>query len=242
MADLPPEVIQRRQQSQELLSQAGNYQAAEPMVQDILRQKVQQAYADNIDVIKPLSEYEAGYYAAPSEARAKYLSPESPSRLRDPFAAESLVSKYVAEKSIPMLTYSGIYGQRMGRIEDILGVGVRSYQATTNYLINKAEAARQSYQDAVTEFSLLEDLKERAARLQLAYREQELQKQKFEYDKYVTERELALKGAAKTPKPYQSVWISKGGQEEEVQGFKTAPMDDLIFEELTESGYDPGNL
>lgn len=168
--NLPAEVIQARQKASDLATNYGNLKAGEPAISDVLAQKVREAYADNQDVIKPLDTATATYYAAPAVAREKYQN------IFNPFQRESLVSQYVSNESLPMLSYSSIYGNRMGRVEDTIGAGTRAYQAKVTAAQAIYEAARQNYQDLLGEYTTTQQFQRQADQDKLA-------KDKFDWDK-----------------------------------------------------------
>lgn len=157
--ELPAEVTQARQRAQSLLGAAGQMKANEPAVTDVLRQKVQDAYSQNQDIIKPLDEATQAYLQGPQVGREKYQD------IFNPFTREKLVSQYRGNLALPMLSLSSILGNRMGRIEDVLGAGVRGYSAATDSLVNQAQLAQQNYQDLFDEFKTLEELNQSSAKL-----------------------------------------------------------------------------
>lgn len=157
--ELPAEVTQARQRAQSLLGAAGQMKANEPAVTDVLRQKVQDAYSQNQDIIKPLDEATQAYLQGPQVGREKYQG------IFNPFTREKLVSQYRGNLALPMLSLSSILGNRMGRIEDTLGAGVRGYQASANNLLSQAQLAQQAYQDLFNEYTTLEGLRQSQQRL-----------------------------------------------------------------------------
>lgn len=155
---LPEDVTNARANAQNLTSVANQYSAAEPSVSDVLRQRVQEAYSNNQDIIGPLDTATANYYSAPSQAREKYLTPGSANYLQNPFAAERMVSEYTNQQAVPMLSYGNILGQRMGRIQDLIGTGVNAWEVGKNSAIAKAQEARQVYEDSLNEYLQLQNL------------------------------------------------------------------------------------
>ena len=151
---LPEEVTGARQRASELAGVAGQYQAGEVSVIDTLKQKITEAYSSNQDIIQKLDQAITGYLPSPAVGREKYQN------IFNPFQRESLVSQYVANQATPMLTYSGLLGQRMGRIEDTLGAGVRGYQAESQAKQAKAQQAQQQYQNLMNEFQLTQPTQE----------------------------------------------------------------------------------
>lgn len=162
MAELPASVIQARTAAQEAVSAAGQLGAMEPTISDVLKQKVTEAYANNQDIIKPLDTATQEYLQAPQVAREQYQN------IFNPFTREKLVSQYVGNKALPMLSLSNIYGNRLGRVEDVIGAGVRGFQAQTMAQQAKAEQARQFYQDLLSEYTILQQqqAQEQAAELE----------------------------------------------------------------------------
>lgn len=154
---LPAEVTNARARAEELAGVAGQYSAAEPSISDVLRQKVQQAYADNQDIIGELDAAQGSYLAAPQTARAQYED------IFNPFQREALVSQYIQNEALPMLSYSSIYGNRLGRIDDLIGAGTRGYQAEVAARQNEAQLANQSYQNLLNEYQITQALEAQQA-------------------------------------------------------------------------------
>lgn len=150
--ELPAEVTNARARAQELTGAAGQYSAAEPTISDLLRQKVQQAYADNQDIVAPLDEATTNYISAPSEARSQYEN------IFNPFQREALVSRYTANQALPMLSLSNIYGNRMGRIDDTIGAGTRAFQAAAAAKAAEAQQANQLYNTLLNEYQIQQSL------------------------------------------------------------------------------------
>lgn len=118
---------------------------------DALKKSIQQAYQDNQDVISQLDTATADYLQAPSEARVKFQD------IWNPFQRENLVSQYTSNKAIPMMSWSGIYGQRMGRAGDLLNAGVGAYESDVAAKQAAAELAQQTYENALNQYQLEED-------------------------------------------------------------------------------------
>ena len=118
---------------------------------DALKKSIQKAYQDNQDVISQLDTATAQYLQAPSEARVKFQD------IWNPFQRENLVSQYTSNKAIPMMSWSGIYGQRMGRAGDLLSAGVGAYESDVAAKQAAAELAQQTYENALNQYQLEED-------------------------------------------------------------------------------------
>jgi hypothetical protein len=129
---------------------AGNLAAGEYTIPDKLKAAALKAYKDNQDIIKPLDVATSQYLTSPQEARTKFQG------IFNPFSREELVSKYVSNKSLPMLSLASILGQRMGRFEDVIGTGTRAYQAQTAAAQGAAELARQNLADLLDQYQLEE--------------------------------------------------------------------------------------
>lgn len=164
MADyeIPNYVREAGQQAAEMAGVAGNYNAAAPSIGDILRDKISKAYSENKDIIEKLDSATSEYFSAPSEFRNKYLNPESPDYLHNPFAAENLMSKYVSNKALPMLSYGNMLGARMGGISDIVKSGVSGFQSLAEQKKAEAANALRDYENKLGEFDLLSRLKQQA--------------------------------------------------------------------------------
>jgi type II secretory pathway pseudopilin PulG len=148
---LPDYLIQageRATQAQQGVSNLGSYAGSIP---DALKTAVQNAYNDNRDILKQLDTATAEYYSAPATAREKFQD------IWNPFERERLVSQYTSNKMIPWLSYSGIYGQRMGRAGDLINAGVGAYQADVAARQAAADAAQRTYENALQQYQLEED-------------------------------------------------------------------------------------
>jgi hypothetical protein len=148
LPDYLTQAAQGAQTAQQSASQLGAYAGSIP---DALKKAVQNAYKDNQDVLTQLDTATADYLQSPSEARVKFQN------IWNPFQRESLVSQYTSNQAIPMLSYSGIYGQRMGRAGDLINAGVGAYQADIAAQQAVADAAQQAYENALQQYQLEED-------------------------------------------------------------------------------------
>ena len=148
LPDYLTQAAQGAQTAQQSASQLGAYAGSIP---DALKKSVQNAYKDNQDVLTQLDTATADYLQSPSEARVKFQN------IWNPFQRESLVSQYTSNQAIPMLSYSGIYGQRMGRAGDLINAGVGAYQADVAAQQAVADAAQRAYKNALTQYQLEED-------------------------------------------------------------------------------------
>jgi hypothetical protein len=162
---VPENVTTAQTEAQNAEATSAGYVSGQFQVGDILKQKTLDYLNNNQDIIGKLDTAQAQYIGAPSAAREMYLTQGSPSQLRDPFAAEKLVSQYVAEKSIPMLALSSILGQRFGRIEDTIGAGTRAYQAQGAMALANAQAKRQTATDAFNAWLQGEELRLKEAQI-----------------------------------------------------------------------------
>lgn len=173
---LPDNITAARESAQSLSGSAGQMASESFKVGDILKQKALDAYKNNQDIIKPLDEATTEYVQAPSEARARYVDPQSENYVFNPFQAENLVSQYVSQQAIPMLMLSSILGQRFGRIDDTIGAGTRAYQAAAAAEQARAQQAQNLYTNLLNEYQITQQLESQ----RLA---DELAREKWEYDK-----------------------------------------------------------
>lgn len=148
MATLPPSVQSAKAAATQAAKTAGAYGAAEPTITDVLRQKITEAYSSNQDIVEPLDVATQGFLQAPQQGRERYED------IFNPFQREALVSQYQGNKALPMLSLSNIYGNRVGRIEDTLGAGLRGFQSLLLGQQSNAQLQRQLYSDALTEYQL----------------------------------------------------------------------------------------
>lgn len=167
---LPQNLVDARTTAGNLASTAGTTAAAEPLVSDVLRQKVMEAYSQNTDIVGPLDQKTQNYLQAPQVGREKYQG------IFNPFTREKLVSQYIGTEALPMLALSNIYGNRMGRIQDTIGAGANAYKSQVMASQAKAENARQLYSDLLTEYVKGEDIRQ-------ADESSKLAREKFDWDK-----------------------------------------------------------
>lgn len=172
--ELPEGVKATKATAMNLADQAAELAGGEHTIGDILETKVRDAYKDNEDIINKLDTAQAGYLSAPAESREKYLTPTSDAYQPNPFAADRLIQQATGNALIPYLTYSGIYGQRVGRIADLINAGTNAYKGVSAQAQAKAANALQAYQSAVDEYQMLENLRQQERQLDL--REQEINK------------------------------------------------------------------
>lgn len=165
---LPENVTQAREAAQSASERAAGSQAASYTIEDELKSKVLDLYSNNQDIIEPLDVATQDYLQAPQVAREQYQD------VFNPFARERLVSQYIGNEALPMLSLSSIAGQRFGRVDDTIGAGTRAFQAQVAAEAAAAERARQNYVDLLGEYTALEEL--RQAERQLDLREMEINK------------------------------------------------------------------
>lgn len=149
--ELPEYLTNAQQGAQDAAGTAGQLGSMAGSITDALNTAIQDAYSNNQDIIKGLDTATAGYFQAPSEARVKFQD------IFNPFQRENLVSQYTTNKAIPMLSYSSLYGQRMGRAGDLLNAGVGAYESDVAAKRAAADLAQQTYENALTQYQLEED-------------------------------------------------------------------------------------
>lgn len=167
---LPDSVALAREKATQMGQSLGNLVGGEASISDVLKQKITEAYSQNADIVAPLDVATQTYFQAPSVAREKYQN------IFNPFAREKLVAQYQGNAALPMLSLSNIYGNRVGRIEDTLGAGIRGYEALVDTAKANYQAAKDEYSNRVNEYSLLNDLAQKAEQMKLA-------REEFEYSK-----------------------------------------------------------
>lgn len=148
---LPEYLTDAQQGAQNAAGTAGQLGSMAGSITDALNKSIQDAYNNNQDIIKGLDTATAGYFQAPSEARVKFQD------IWNPFQRENLVSQYTTNQAIPMLSYSSLYGQRMGRAGDLLKAGTGAYESDVAAKQAAADLAQQTYKNALTQYQLEED-------------------------------------------------------------------------------------
>jgi hypothetical protein len=167
---LPQNVTDARNAATEYTKAAGTTAAAEPLISDVLRQKITEAYASSQDIVKPLDVATKNYLGAPAAAREKYQS------IFNPFQRENLVTQYTGTEALPMLSLSSILGQRFGRVEDTIGAGTNAFKSQVLADQAKAQLANDLYSTLLNEYTTGEQLKSQSMSDRLA-------REKFEWDK-----------------------------------------------------------
>lgn len=150
---LTPDITAARDAASAQSTRAGEFASASASVGDVLKEKALKAYQDNQDIIKPLDTATAGYLSAPATARAKYEN------IFNPFQREALVSQYTSNEAIPMLSYSGMYGNRMGRVSDIIGTGTNAFNAQSALETSRATTAQKQYENLLDEYKVAQEQK-----------------------------------------------------------------------------------
>lgn len=145
------DVTQARTTAQQAASQAADLTGGAYNVESILKQRLDEAYDSHQDIVGPLDEATATYLSSPQVAREKYQD------IFNPFSREKLVSQYVGQESIPMLSLSNILGSRKGSIADTIKAGTGAYQAQATTAQGQADLQRQIYQDLLGEFQFGEE-------------------------------------------------------------------------------------
>ena len=131
-------IKQATDRASSLASSSGALASQLPNVGDLIRTKATEAYNNNQDIIKPLDTATSSYLTASQAGREKFQD------IFNPFSREKLVAQYIQSQALPMLSLSSILGNRMGRIQDIIGAGTNAFQSQVSAQQAEADAA-QSY-------------------------------------------------------------------------------------------------
>ena len=125
---------------------ANDYAAGSNTIQDVLKQKVNEIYDYNKDIVEPLDKATASYMSSPATAREKYQD------VFNPFSKEKLVSQSVSNAMIPMLSLANIFGTRQGTIADTINAGTNAYNAQGTMAANNANIAQTEYNNLLKEY------------------------------------------------------------------------------------------
>lgn len=169
---LPENVTQARDAATEYTRRAGSTAAAEPLIQDVLRQKITEAYANSQDIVKPLDVATQKYLSAPQAGRERYQN------IFNPFQRENLVAQYTGNEALPMLSLSSILGQRFGRIDDTINAGTGAFRSQVLADQAKATQANDLYSALLNEYVTTQQLASQAESDRLAREQFEFQKSK----------------------------------------------------------------
>jgi hypothetical protein len=160
---IPSEITAAGETARASAQTAGALASQGATIGDVLKQKVLDVYANNQDIIGKLDTATADYTSAPGVAREKYQN------IFNPFQRESLVSQYTANKQIPMLSMASMYGQRMGRVSDLIGAGTNAFNAQVGAQQSAAESLRQAYQDMLNEYVTAKQLEPKVSPTELKF-------------------------------------------------------------------------
>ncbi len=167
---LPTNVTQARDAATQYTQQANATGAAEPLIADVLRQKITEAYASSQDIVKPLDVATQNYLASPAAGREKYQD------IFNPFQRENLVAQYSGNQAIPMLGLSSILGQRFGSMADTVNAGANAFKSQAVADQGRVTLANNLYSSLLDEYVKSEAIKSQQEQDKLA-------RDKFAYDK-----------------------------------------------------------
>lgn len=145
--NFPTLLEEANQRASRLASTSGQLASELPNIGTLLKQRAYDAYSQNQDIVNRLDTATSSYLTSPQVAREKFQG------IFNPFTREKLVSQSVANTALPMLSLSSILGNRMGRIEDIIGTGTNAFQAQVAAQQAQAQAAQQSVENLLKQYS-----------------------------------------------------------------------------------------
>lgn len=150
--DFPTLINDATKRASALAGTSGQLASELPNIGTLLKDRATQAYQSNQDIVKPLDEATAGYLVAPQVAREKYQD------VFNPFSRERLVAQSIQNTSLPMLSLSSILGNRLGRIQDIIGAGTGAFQSQVAAEQAAAQAAQQVVDNLLKQYTLESDI------------------------------------------------------------------------------------
>lgn len=159
--DLPTEVVDARNQAQSLGQKAADFATAGPTIGDELTKRVTSLFNNNQDVIGLLNTNATNLAKAPADSYGMF------NNVTDPYARERLASSFVATQALPALQSASLFGNRIGRTENLVNAGTNAFAGQANAVMSAADLANKNYQNLFNEFSTIEQLKNsRAAQAQ----------------------------------------------------------------------------
>ena len=166
---MPDYVQAARSDAGKLGKVAADYAASSFTIPDELKKVVQEALDYNKDVIGMRSQAFNDWSKSPADANVKFgvdkftAGPQAgqanPDFIFNPFERNKAISDYVSNSQVPFMTANTLLGLREGSTSDIINAGTRSFQAQSAAAEAAANAAQKTYEDALTEFKTLEDIK-----------------------------------------------------------------------------------
>lgn len=149
--DFGKNIEQARQRASALSLGAGQLASELPNIGNLLRDRATQAYSSNQDIIQPLDKATSTYLTSPQVAREQFQG------IFNPFSREKLVAQYTGNQALPMLSLSSILGNRLGRIEDIIGTGTDAFKSQVLAEQSQAETANTFLNSLLQQYQLESD-------------------------------------------------------------------------------------
>lgn len=184
---LPDYVTKAKNDAQRMGQAANEFASASYTIPDELKKVVQEALDYNKDVVTGRAQSFSDYQRAPADANSRFgvqtfgtgeqAGQNNPNFIFNPFERNATISQYVSNQEVPFMMWNKLLGLREGSTADIVDAGTRAFGAQATAAQGRAQDARQGYTDAINQFQLLEDLKQR------------------QFENSIKERELALKGS-----------------------------------------------
>lgn len=176
--EIPSAVTEARSEAGRLGKIASDYAASSFTIPDQLRKTVQEALDYNKDVIQMRSTALADYMVAPDQANAKFgvqkfesgdkAGQANPDYIFNPFERNSAIQSFIGNQSVPFSFANTLLGMREGTIDRTVDAGTRAFQAQVAATQAAAEAARQTYNDVLSEFTTKTQLQQEQERIEIA--------------------------------------------------------------------------
>lgn len=138
---MDPDLETAQEEAYAAAQKAGQASAGVGQAAQEIKNRLNEAFNYNQDIIDPLDEATAEYLSAPKVARERYQN------IFNPFSREKLVSQYTGNKMTPMLSYANILGTRRGNIAEGIEAGSAAYNQYAKNLMADAQLKRQMWQD-----------------------------------------------------------------------------------------------
>lgn len=151
---IPEKITQAGQSAAELSKIASSIGAGAYSFPAKLKEALQKKLNYHQDIIQQQAQAQASYFAAPSAARAKYTKQPGEAGYINPMQAEALTAGERAGAYAPYASLTGILGQRMGTVQELVGQGTGAYQAQVSAAQGAAQLAQQQYQQQLGEYQL----------------------------------------------------------------------------------------
>lgn len=162
MAPLPDFITGARQKSEAASGLASEFAVAAQTIPDQLKNIVNETLKANKDLYDVRSTALANFFAAPETGEAKFgveqfsqgeqAGQQNPNFIFNPFERNKAIAEHIKTEEIPFLTANSLLGQVVGSGDKLIDAQTRQFESRAAAQQAAAQAARQTYQDTLSEY------------------------------------------------------------------------------------------